>query len=229
MKKIGILGGTFDPVHNGHLGLVAEIQEALHLDRILLVPVHHSLHKQGQFTASFEHRMDMLRLAVGSAPDLEISEVEIKRGETSYTIDTLCALETQYPNKEFNLILGTDTFEDFHSWKNATAIAAKCNLIVGKRPGFAGKSPEQFSKDLFGNGTNTYLPEHQEEKIRIFRHTALKRSLTFIELVPRNISSREIRRKIYNHESPKNMLPPEVEHYIMSHRLYQAESRPDMG
>jgi nicotinate-nucleotide adenylyltransferase len=133
--KSGILGGTFDPVTLGHLGLARNIQEKMNLDRIWFVPAWKSPHKQDQPTTDACHRSNMLKEALAPYPDFEISEIELNREEVSYTIDTLIELQSRYSDTEWYLILGMDTFQEFSTWKNVREILEKVHLAVATRPG----------------------------------------------------------------------------------------------
>jgi nicotinate-nucleotide adenylyltransferase len=223
--KAGILGGTFDPITLGHLGLARDIQKILLLDRVWFVPAWQSPHKQDQPPVDANHRLNMLKEALAPFPHFEISEIELDQQQVSYTVNTLNKLQSQYPETEWYLILGMDTFEGFATWKNVRGILEKTHLAVATRPGYSNDlAPKNllsliddlpFSYQLQSqtNGTHTYL----------CRETA--KTLTFCDIEPLNISSSEIRERIKSGLSVKKMLPPEIERYIMAHLLYQANPR----
>ena len=221
-EKAGILGGTFDPITLGHLGLARNIQEKIHLDRVWFVPAWQSPHKQDQLPADANHRLNMLKEALAPYPHFEVSEIELKQQKISYTVNTLNTLQSQYPATEWYLILGMDTFEGFATWENAREILEKTHLAVATRPGYsnylASKNlisliddlPYSYQLQSQTNGTHTYL----------CRETA--KTIVFCDIEPLDISSSEIRERIKSGLSVKKMLPPEVERYIMAHHLYQA-------
>ena len=224
-EKAGILGGTFDPITLGHLGLARDIQKILLLDRIWFVPAWQSPHKQDQPPTEANHRLNMLKEALAPYPHFEVSEIELKQQKISYTVNTLNTLQSQYPATEWYLILGMDTFEGFATWENAREILEKTHLAVATRPGY---SNDLASKNLISliddlpysyqlqsqtNGTHTYL----------CRETA--KTIVFCDIEPLDISSSEIRERIKSGLSVKKMLPPEIERYIMAHLLYQATPR----
>lgn len=225
-KTIGILGGTFDPVHLGHLGLARDVQKQLGLDAIWFIPAWRSPHKQDQTPADPAHRMNMLKKALAPYPEFQISEIELDRRDISYTIDTLKKLHRDHPEKEWTLILGMDTFRDFVSWKNAGDILRNTNLAVATRPGFPEDlipaTLQTLAADLglnyqmapAGGGIQTCLCPESDKKI------------IFCEIHPADISSRQIREALRQGKTPKKMLPPEVEEYIMEHLLYQANPQP---
>ncbi len=227
-NRIGVLGGTFDPVHNGHLGLAREALETFELDRLLLIPVSLSPHKQNQFVTSNAHRLEMLRLASDSDPSFEVSEVEIRRGGISYTIDTLDNLRALYPESEIYLILGADAFDEIDTWKHSVRLLEQYNILIGTRPGYGGQAPEDSLKNILGDSV-PYLSSQHKERGTTFTHARSGRLLIFFDITPRNISSRDIRKKIFEKKTTKNLLLPEVEQYIMRHQLYQAKPQPDMG
>ncbi|KMP12711.1 hypothetical protein UR09_00435 [Candidatus Nitromaritima sp. SCGC AAA799-A02] len=223
-QKIGVLGGTFDPVHLGHLGLARETFEAFDLDRVLLVPVFQSPHKKRIPTASPLHRLEMLRLALKNDSKLEIMDVEVRRKELSYTIDTLDYIESRFPDSELFLILGRDNLPQLDSWKDAGKIMERFHILVASRPGQEQWSAKDAVLGLFG-GASPYTVGGVEKDILEFRHGATGRRLVVFQIAPHDISSSVIREKIAGGESVKNLLLPEVEIYIMNNQIYQAPSQ----
>jgi nicotinate-nucleotide adenylyltransferase len=134
-RPIGLLGGTFDPVHNGHVVLGTLAVEKLGLERLIVVPARQSPHKTGQPATAPEVRLALLRLAFAGAPAVEISDVELKRPPPSFTIDTVATMERLHPGRELVLLLGLDALADFPWWKDAAKIASACRLAVFRRPG----------------------------------------------------------------------------------------------
>jgi nicotinate-nucleotide adenylyltransferase len=134
-QTLGILGGSFDPVHNGHVVLAVEAVERLRLDRLLVVPAHRSPHKTGFPAAAPEVRLELLRLAFAGVPRIEVSDVELRRPEPSFTIDTIAEVARLHTDAELVLLLGLDALEDFPRWKAVAQIVAKCRLAVFQRPG----------------------------------------------------------------------------------------------
>ena len=128
--KIGILGGSFDPVHMGHMGLAQETYDKFSLDKVLFIPVFQSPHKLHIPLASNYHRSEMLRLAFKGNSNFNISDVESSQKKRSYTIDTLVYFESQFPNSEFFLIIGYDNLLDLDSWKDSRKIMERCHILV---------------------------------------------------------------------------------------------------
>ena len=219
-KEIGILGGSFDPVHLGHLRLGLEARQRFQLDRILFVPAHQSPHKQDQPLTETRHRLAMLNMALQDQPGLEVSEIELKRSGLSYTADTLEALQAERPTAEFSLILGADTFKDFGSWRNASQILSLGHLLVAHRPGHAMPPALEFLKEVLGEQSRDYQLLGTEKQQQIFENPVTKRRITFFEIPPVAISASQIRQEVHRNPLIKKMLPPDVDQYIMTHRLY---------
>lgn len=131
--KIGIFGGAFNPVHNGHIHLMNCYLNQLELDKIILIPTAVPPHKNSQELISGLHRINMLKIAVGNNPKFEISDIEFKRNGKSYTYDTLCQLKKIYPNDEFYLIVGSDQYLNFKSWYNFESILDLATLVTAAR------------------------------------------------------------------------------------------------
>lgn len=228
---LGILGGSFDPVHNGHLTLAREVKERFGLDRVVFVPAFHSPHKLDQEVASAWHRLQMLRLALQGSPGLEICEVELARRGPSYSIDTLDEIQALYPRAELNLIMGIDTFKAIHTWKEASRLLASCHLLVSTRPGYSFSPPASLIAHLPGeSGSPPYVLSPMGKNGEwTFRHRQSGKLLTFFPIPPMDVASSKIRHLIRTGSSARNMLPPEVENYIIENRLYQAVSPPQAG
>jgi len=226
INKSGILGGTFDPITLGHLGLARNIQEKVNLDRIWFVPAWQSPHKLDQPTTDAFHRMNMLEQALAPYPDYEISEIELNRKETSYTIDTLIELQNKHSSIEWYLILGMDTFQDFNTWKNAREILERVHLAVATRPGYTNDLTPKALHTLISGLPFSYQLQQQENGVQTYLCTETGKTLVFCDIEPLDISSSEIRERISDGLSVKKMLPPEVERYIMTHHLYQANPQP---
>lgn len=141
--KIGILGGTFDPVHNGHLALARAAFEQFQLDKVLFVPALNPPHKMERHDfAPAADRYRMVELALKNEPHFELSDLEFKRAGTSYTVDTLREFEKQYPKAKPYLILGADSLEKFSTWKEPEEIKKRAHLVVANRPDFTVKKSE---------------------------------------------------------------------------------------
>lgn len=222
-RKIGILGGSFDPVHMGHLGLAQETYDKFGLDQILFIPVFQSPHKSRSPSVSTIHRMEMLRLALKDNADFSISDVEVCRQELSYTLDTLNHIKMKIPNSELFLIVGQDNLLELDLWKDSRKIMRKYHILVASRPGLKSFSPEDRVLGLF-NGNSPYRAGKIANGMREFFHRETESRLIIYQISPRDISSSAIRKKLAQGEASKNMLPPEVEAYIIEHQIYQAKT-----
>lgn len=225
-KRVGILGGSFDPVHNGHISLAAGVRERFHLDHILFIPAYLSPHKRDGKPESSRHRLAMLRLAAASEPCFLVSEIELMRKEISFTIDTLNELLAEQPGSVFFLIMGMDAFESIKTWKAVKQLIESCHIVVAARPGYSFEKTEATLKDFFPDSSAPYLPGTREGKAAAFRRHDKKTSLNFYDLPPMNVSSSQIRERISAKKEIKKMLPPEVENYIMQNQLYRTKSSP---
>lgn len=134
--KICLFGGTFDPPHIGHLLIAQTICEAESFDKILFIPVNIPPHKS--VNTLLEDRLNMLEIAIDDNPNFEISEIEIKRGGVSYTIDTIRTIKKQYniSSNKISYLIGSDSLLNFHNWKDPEKILEECQIIVAIRPGF---------------------------------------------------------------------------------------------
>ncbi|GIV08249.1 MAG: putative nicotinate-nucleotide adenylyltransferase [Fimbriimonadales bacterium] len=194
--RIGVLGGTFDPVHYGHLRLAEEAREAMMLERVILIPASVSPFKTVAHHASPAHRLQMLRLAVQDNPYFEVSDIEVRRGGVSYTVDTIATLRQHDSDAAWYLIMGADALGDFPNWHQPEKIAQACTLLVGMRPDY----------DL--QATLKTLPE------------SIRACVQPIPTAPLNISATELRQRIRAGRSIRYLTPTHVIEYIHQHRLY---------
>jgi nicotinate-nucleotide adenylyltransferase len=193
-RRLAIYGGTFNPPHIGHLITVECVREQLRLDGIYFIPSAQPPNKPGTALASADDRLQMTSLAVEGVPELAVSDIEIRRSGVSYTIDTITALGAQFPDASLMLIIGSDNFLEFQTWKSPTEILARVQLVVMHRPGF---------------------PVDQT-------HHEFARLATFVNVPQIGISSSDIRRRIKLGRSIRYLVPREVEAYIREHNLYRA-------
>lgn len=195
-KKIGILGGTFNPVHTGHLLIAEGAREVLGLDQILFVPCAVPPLKQTKNLVSVRHRLAMVKLAVKGNSSFKISTIELDRGGVSYSIDTIRELCKSSQAKIF-FIVGSDSLFQFSQWKNIHQLLDLCTLVVADRPGY--KLVKGKSKIL----------AKKTSKIKIIQVPTLP------------ISSTDIRVLAKKKRSLKHLVPDKVREYIIKYRLYQ--------
>jgi nicotinate-nucleotide adenylyltransferase len=200
--KLGIFGGSFDPVHYGHLLLAESCREQLNLDKVFFVPAGLPPHKRGAKLTPAIHRLAMLELAIGGEPGFEICRFEIDRQETSYTVETLRWFRTQFQQAELFLLVGADMLNDLPNWREADEI---CRLAqpVGVRRG--GSAPPSFER------LTPLLPPERLEWLKN----------THVDMPEVALSSSEIRRRVRQQQSIRFRVPKAVEQYILTHGLYR--------
>ncbi len=218
--QTAIFGGTFNPIHFGHLRAAEEVREALGLSKVIFIPSCVPPLKSGDL-AEVHCRLDMVRLAIRDNPYFELSDMECRRGEKSYTVKTLEELKEQHPSIEPFFILGVDAFLDMPNWYQPERLIQLCDFIVVNRPPF---SIEEILRSPF----------LKDEGMRLSRETqallSLKsgRKVISINCTSLGISASDIRERLKKGMSIKYLLPESVESYIISNKLYnnlQSERR----
>ncbi len=212
-ERIGLFGGTFNPIHLGHLRGAEEIREAFGLKEVIFIPASLPPHKEKEKVIEARHRLEMVRLATASNPYFSTSEIELKREGKSYTIDTLRYFCEKYPNPLF-FILGRDAFVEIETWKDFKQLFSLSNFIVMTRPGGQKTlSSSPLPKAL--------VPLFEYDPKRGVWHHLSGNTLTFKEISYLEISSTRVRELIERGESVKYLIPPEVENYVKERGLYQ--------
>lgn len=214
--KIGILGGTFNPIHFGHLRSAEEIRETFALDRIYFVPAAQPPHKNTQGLVAATHRLKMVELAVANNPFFFPSASELERSGPSYSIDTIRRFRTNLPSSALFFILGLDAFREIQTWKDYALIPTLCNLIVTSRPGVATPPIDRFLPVAL----QTML--WYDPAIKMYRHTS-GHCLTFQEIQGLNISASQVRQLALQGKSLRYLVPTAVNSYITEHTLYRDE------
>ncbi|MHB1426123.1 MAG: nicotinate-nucleotide adenylyltransferase [Gemmataceae bacterium] len=200
--RVGIFGGTFDPVHTGHLILAEQGREQGRLDQVWFVPSAHPPHKDEPALTRFEQRVEMLALALAGNATFRIDELEQERPGPSYTADTLSELRRRHPAHEFLLLIGSDTLVDLPHWYQPLRILQQAGLLVMTRPGAAVLTADELRNRL---QVPAEFPVHLE----------------VVETPPIDISSRDLRRRAAAGRSLRYFLPRAVECYIHDKRLYR--------
>lgn len=212
-KRIGLFGGTFNPIHMGHLRGAEEIREAFSLEEVVFIPAALPPHKVTEKLMEAHHRLEMVKRAVQKNPYFSTSDVELRRSGKSYSIDTIRYFQERHPNSLF-FILGRDAFVEIETWKDFQHLFSLCNFIVMTRPGFQGiSSPSSLPGSLIP--AFRYDPEDG-----VWIHTSGSK-LFFKEIVFLDISSTKVRELIEKGGSVKYLVPPEVEAYLQEHSLYR--------
>ncbi len=204
IKALGLMGGTFDPIHYGHL-IAAELSRCeFGLDRVLFIPAARPPHKEMETVLEAGHRLQMVKMAIAGNPAFEISTLEQERQGLSYTIDTVEYYLRRFPGIELFFIMGMDSLLLFDTWRDYRRLAGLCRFIVVTRPGYAMEAD---------NPALANLPPVLWEK------------LSALEIPGMDISSSDIRQRVRQNYPIKYMLPPAVEEYILRHALYQEEGK----
>jgi len=216
-RPLALLGGTFDPVHYGHLCLADDVRRALQLDEVRLVPAGDPPHRGGP-AASARHRLAMLALAVREFPGLVVDDREIERAGKSYTVMTLEALRRQYRERPLLLIVGADAFVGFPTWHRWRELFDLAHVVVVARPGV--KLTDDLSPELAAE----WRARHTGDKEVLFSTPA--GAIYQQAIAPHPISATTIRTELARgtagREAVRASLPPAVLAYINHHRLYQA-------
>ncbi|TWT43380.1 nicotinate-nucleotide adenylyltransferase [Botrimarina hoheduenensis] len=200
--RLGLFGGSFDPLHNGHLALAAACRDQAQLDEVWFVPAAQQPHKPEGPIASAADRVAMLRLATANELALRVSTIEIDRGGVSYTVDTLSEIAAAHTSAELFFLMGADTLHDLPLWREPAEVLRLATPLVVHR---AGEGAVDFSvlAELVSND--------RLEQLRAL----------LVEMPPVAISSRELRARLAASDTPHDELPPSVLRYIARHRLYR--------
>lgn len=204
--NIGVFGGSFDPIHYGHLLLAQQCLDSSSLDRVLFVPVAHSPLRPRGPIADAKARVEMLQLAIADHPQFAISTVELDRGEISYTVDTLRALKQTSPDDRFFLLMGLDSLLDFPRWQEPREILNLAELLVVNRPATSGPTAAEAWQVLSGFATDQQID-------------AIRSSI--IDSQQFEFSSTDIRQRIDGGRSIRYRTPRAVEKYIETQGLYR--------
>ncbi len=214
-SRVGLFGGTFNPIHLGHLRGAEEIREAFRLHEVIFVPSSVPPHKMTEKVIAARHRLEMVRLAVSGNPYFSASDVEISRPGKSYSIETIRYFIEKRQQDAFFFILGSDAFLEIETWKEFQNLFSLCNFVVMTRP---------ESKKEIPSLLQTLVPNfrYASEK-NAWRHVS-GYMLYFKEISFLDISSTKVRKLIEKGKSARYLIPPEVEAYIYEHDLYRKET-----
>lgn len=201
-KRIGVIGGSFDPVHVGHLMIAQDALERLNLTEVVFVPAAMAPHKQHVQQVEATHRLTMLQMAVETDGHFSVSDMEIDRGGVSYTVDTLDAFKILYGDHDLYLIVGSDTLVDLHTWYKIDRILELCKIATLLRPG------EDFDS---GMAEKIDLPTESKREL-------LKNVIHAHQI---EVSSTEIRQRVSRGVSIRYLVPDRVAHYIKEQGLYK--------
>jgi nicotinate-nucleotide adenylyltransferase len=192
-RKIGILGGTFNPIHLGHLLIAQDALERARLDHVIFIPSAMPPHKPLAGNVTAAHRLQMVRLAIAGNPRFAVDDLEVRRGGRSYSVETLEELRARHPGAEFYFIIGADSLNELHRWRAAERLVRLCRFLAVTRPGFSPRPPRQL--------------------------TGLRYRI--VAGHPCAIASREVRARIAGKKSIRYLVPEPVRRYIERKNLYR--------
>lgn len=199
-RKVGILGGTFNPIHIGHVLIAQDALEQVGLDCVKFIPSATPPHKQANKLASAADRIAMIKLAIRSDRRFEVDDLEIKRGGKSYSVDTLTELRKREPRTRFYFIIGSDSLRELHTWREIGRLAKLCTFVTLARPGFQAKHAAKLKLDA------VTIRKIQRHIVR--GHVC-------------DVSSSEIRERIARGRSIRYLVPDAVDDYIRRRKLYR--------
>jgi len=199
-QRIGLLGGTFNPIHLGHLLIAQDALEQLALDRVKFIPSATPPHKTVEALASGRDRAHMIKLATRGNKRFEVDDLEIRRGGISYSVDTLTELRRRHPKADFFFIIGADSLRELHLWRQAQRVVGLCTFVTVPRPGFEAKPVVDRRLDAVS-------------RKRLRQHVLKGHAC--------DIASREIRARVASGRSIRYLVPDAVTEYIRRRRLYQ--------
>lgn len=203
-QKIGIMGGTFNPIHNGHLVTAQEALSQFNLDRVVFIPTGNPPHKTKQEIADSEDRYIMTVIATSSNSNFFVSRMEIDRKKKSYTIDTVRQLKKKYGGgSSLYFVTGADAILEILTWKNTDEIISLCKFIAATRPGYDMTRIEDLRKKLFSSDEESY------------------RKIYIMEIPALSISSTDIRNRLKSGRPIDYLVPEGVCNYILKHGLYK--------
>ena len=204
--RIAILGGTFDPIHNGHLAAAQSVAEAFQVDELHFVTAFSPPHKQSRGITSVFHRFAMVALAAVPFERFRTSTIEVDTFERRYTVETLDAMKQAYPGADLFFIVGTDMYQEFETWRNFRRLFELSNLVIVNRPGFP------FREDIA-----PFKILNEKQTVTLPTEGA---SVFYLPFVEQPISSTDIRDERKRGEQVSHLLPPAVFSYIEKNKLY---------
>jgi nicotinate-nucleotide adenylyltransferase len=211
--KLGLFGGSFNPIHNAHLRIAAEARAACRLDRVIFIPAADPPHKPVAGNVSFEHRAAMVSMAIADNPAYATSTIEAERRGKSYSIDTIRIFRERCPGDNLFFIIGADSFLDIGTWHRYSEIFSLCSLVVVNRPGCPINPHDtlpEAARDAFTVDSATGNLNHSSGT-KVF----------FITGSPLDLSSTDIRRLVAAGDDITRYVPSEVAAYILRQRIYQ--------
>ncbi len=213
MQPIGIFGGTFDPIHYGHLRTAFELWQLLRLTEVRFLPAGSPPHRE-QPLASAELRLRMVRAAVAGEPAFTVDDREMRRSGVSYSVDTLAQLRAEYPHRSLCLLLGMDAFLGLPHWHRWRELLDLAHVVVAHRPGWKAPTMGPLGEVMVDRGTGSIRELHERTAGRIYVH-----AVTQLE-----ISSTELRQLIVAGHDPRYLVPDEVRRILLDTQCYSPQA-----
>jgi nicotinate-nucleotide adenylyltransferase len=211
-RSVGILGGTFNPPHLGHLALARYAREELALERVLLMPAHIPPHKSAEPDPGAQHRLNMCRLASDAEPGVSVCTLEIDRPGPSYTVDTLSAIHASHPDAELTFIVGADVARTLPAWREPAKVLELARVAVGARTGASDREVLETVASL----------SRSPESSRVSRRDPGGGEVRFLRMPFVEVSSSIVRERVARGENVEQLVGPAVARYISEHGLYGA-------
>ncbi len=217
---IGLFGGSFNPIHNGHLHIANYVYNAMSLDRVIFIPTGDPPHKPATSLAPAHHRLAMVKLATEAIEHLVVDDQEALSPQVSYSVDTVTRLQQASPTRtKLGFIIGLDAFLEFESWKQATRLLEMCQMIVCSRPGVTFAQLQSLSILPFIPPSSLHALD-KEANARFDIHLASGSCITLLSVPPFDASASQIREQLALQRPIGHWLPPSVESYIIRHQVY---------
>ena len=213
MQPIGLFGGTFDPIHYGHLRTAFELWQMLRLTEVRFLPAGNPPHRE-QPLASAELRLRMVRAAVAGEPAFTVDDREMRRSGVSYSVETLAELRAEYPRRSLCLLLGMDAFLGLPHWHRWRELLELAHVVVAHRPGWKAPTQGPLGEVMVDHGTGSIRELHEQAAGRIYVH-----AVTQLE-----ISSTELRQLIVGGRDPRYLVPDEVRRILLDTQCYAAHA-----
>jgi nicotinate-nucleotide adenylyltransferase len=208
---IAVLGGSFDPIHIGHLRIAIEVRDQLQADEVRLIPCGQPPHRD-PFIASADQRLQMLELTIENEPALLVDDREIRQSRMSYTVDTLTDLRQEIGQQSLCLIIGADAYQQLDSWHQWTQLFNLAHLVVVQRPGYTITSSVEVADYTAKRCTNNVQQLKQQSAGFVY----------FLKTPPLEISSTRIKALLAEHKSIRYLVPDSVFRWLQLHRIYQS-------
>ncbi len=219
-RRIGLFGGTFNPIHNGHLHVASTVLKKLSLTQVLFIPTGHPPHKDPTAILASEDRLQMLALALSPHASFAVCDEEVRRAGVSYTIDTLRILKKKYPDARLFFIVGVDAFAQIETWKTPEQLVQVCDFAVISRPRFPFSKLPQFGP--LEKLDRSCLDQLDEGTLQIYPFSLSDQTVChFLNIPHSEVSASEIRGRISAAKPLKNLLPHPVQSYIIKRNLYK--------